>query len=331
MSRYAKQSLFLGEASQEKIAKACVAIVGLGATGSVLAQWLARAGIGTLHLIDRDFVEISNLQRQLLYDESDLGQPKALAAERKIRSINSSIRIYAHVVDLIPDNAEQLLSHADVMGDGTDNFEARFLMNDVSIRHHIPWVYNGAVGSEGMIWPIHPPATPCFRCLMEQPPEQSDLDTCDTAGVLGPVTGLIGSWAAIEILKFVVGEPPQSDLVRLDQWSNERQFIHAPITRCRFCREGTTEFLDTPWQFKTSSLCGTPGVQLRVNPARNIDLHSLFSHLKPRKDSDWKLTPLFIQGKERDIAITIFKDGRMLFRGDILPETAQQWFHEVLE
>jgi len=330
MSRYAKQSLFLGEASQLKIAHASVAIIGLGATGSVLAQWLARAGIGTLHLIDRDFVEINNLQRQLLYDESDIGQPKALAAEKKLRSINSSIKIYAHVVDLVPDNAEKLLSHADVIGDGSDNFDARFLMNDVSIRHRIPWVYSGAVGSEGMVWPIHPPATPCFRCLMEQPPEQADIDTCDTAGVLGPVTGLVGSWAATEILKFVVDEPPQPDLIRLDQWSNERQFIHAPTDRCRFCLEGITEFLDTPWQIKTSALCGTPGVQLRVNPARDLDLISLSNRLKYRKDSDWKRTPLFIQGKEGDVAITIFKDGRMIFRGDILPERAQHWFHEVL-
>ncbi len=330
MTRYAKQTLFLGNSNQQKIENACVVIVGLGATGSILAQWLARAGIGTLHLIDRDIVDITNLQRQLLYDESDVGQPKALAAEKKLRAINSSINIHAHVQDLVPDNAEHLLAHAHVIGDGTDNFEARFLINDVSIRHHIPWVYNGAIGSQGMVWPIHPPSTACFRCLMEYPPEQSDVDTCDTTGVLGPVTGLIGSWASVEILKFVIGQAPQSDLVRFDQWTNERQFIQAPSIRCRFCKEGITEFLDTPWQIKTSSLCGAPGVQLRVNPSRNLDLPHLLSQLKARKDSNWKLTPLFIQGIERKIAITIFRDGRMLFRGDILPDIAQKWFHEVL-
>ena len=330
MGRYTKQSLFLGEANQQKIAKSCVAIVGLGATGSVLAQWLARAGIGTLHLIDRDLVEWSNLQRQILYDESDVGEPKALAAEKKLRSINSSIRLYSHVVDLVPSNAEQLLSHADVIGDGTDNFEARFLINDVSIRSHIPWVYNGAVGGEGMIWPIAPPITACFRCLIEQPPEQSDIDTCDTTGVLGPVTGLIGSWAAVEILKLVVGVPSETNLIRLNPWMNERQFIHGPDARCRFCQAGITEFLDTPWQLRTSTLCGTPGVQLRVNPIRNLDLLSLATSLKSRGTSDWKLTPLFIQGQEEDVAITIFKDGRMLFRGEISPERAEKWFHEAL-
>lgn len=329
--RYAKQRRFLGQEADDRLRKARVVIVGLGATGSVIAPWLVRAGVGHVRLIDRDVVEQSNLQRQLLYMEQDLTRPKAEVALERLRDANSSVTLEACVADLTSGNARDLLSGFDLMLDGTDNFEARFLINDISILTGQPWIYAGAIGGEGMVWPIHPPRTPCLRCLMEEPPVSGDVDTCDSAGVLGPTVGIVGSWAAMEALKMLTGGEAHPELARFDFWKNRRQFVHPPKSRCPFCTGKKTEFLEDRWTIKASCLCGLDGVQIRVNPPTALDLESLRQRLETRPGSHgWKLSGIALSGNEGPWRIVIFKDGRALLHGEISPEKARSWYSEAV-
>jgi len=328
--RYAKQTIFLGREADASLRSKRVAILGLGATGSVQAAWLARAGVGHLTLIDRDLVEASNLQRQILYTEADLGRLKAEATVAHLAEANSDIELEAVVADLTSGNARTLLAGFDLICDGTDNFEARFLINDVAILTGTPWIYAGAIGGEGVVWPLHPPQTPCLRCLIEEPPAGGDVDTCDSAGVLGPTVGLIGSWAAMEALKVLTGKPPHADLVRFDFWHDERQFLKPPKTRCRFCTDQVTEFLDARWSLKASALCGLEGVQIRVNPPGKLDLAALKERLEARTRSPWKLAGLLLKGHEGADEITLFADGRALVHGPMSPERARSWYTEVV-
>jgi len=330
MDRYSKQRVFLGADRDARLRGASVAVVGLGATGSVLASWLARAGVGHLTLIDRDLVEVSNLQRQILYSESDIGRPKAFAASEILHRANSQIDIQPLVADLTSGNALDALSGFDLIMDGTDNFEARYLINDISLLKQIPWVYCGAIGGEAMAWPINPPNTPCLRCLMEEPPEAGDVDTCDSIGVLGPAVGVAASWSAMEAIKILTDEKPSPTLARFDLWKNERQFISPPAVRCRFCTNKTTEFLDARWSVSATALCGLDGVQIRVNPPGNLDLQNIKTRLETRANTPWKQTPLALTGNDGDLRITIFKDGRALLHGEITPERARSWYTEVI-
>nr|WP_320133193.1 ThiF family adenylyltransferase [uncultured Holophaga sp.] len=330
IDRYAKQRIFLGREPEARLHDRRVAVVGLGATGSVLASWLARAGVGHLTLIDRDLVELSNLQRQLLYGEADLGRPKAEAACQRLGEANSSISLKAEVADLTSGNARELLAGYDLILDGTDNFEARFLINDVAILSGTPWIYTGAIGGEGMIWPLNPPKTACLRCLIEEPPASGDVDTCDSAGVLGPAVGIAASWAALEAIKILTGREPHPEVARFDFWYNERQFIQPPTHRCRFCTDKVTEFLDARWSLKASSLCGLEGVQIRVNPPRQLDLGALKERLEARTGQPWKDSGLALTGHEGENRFTLFKDGRALIHGPITPERAKGWYTEVI-
>jgi adenylyltransferase/sulfurtransferase len=328
--RYAKQRTFLGAPADGRLRSRRVAIVGLGATGSVIASWLARAGVGHLTLIDRDLVETSNLQRQILFLEADLFRAKAEVAAQHLREANSDIDIVAQVRDLTSGNARELLQGFDLIMDGTDNFEARFLINDYSILTGTPWIYAGAIGGEGMIWPLDPPRTPCLRCLMEEPPASGDVDTCDSTGVLGPAVGIVGSWAALEAIKLLSGGEMQTDLARFDFWRNERQFLKPPVTRCRFCTDKITEFLNARWTLKASRLCGLEGVQIRVNPPSVLDLDALRIRLEQRTASTWKLNPLALSGRDQGLQVILFRDGRALLHGDITPERARSWYTEVV-
>lgn len=328
--RYAKQRLFLGHEADRRLRSKRVAVLGLGALGSVIAPWLARAGVGHLTLIDRDVVEASNLQRQLLYGEADLGRPKAEVAAQRLAEANSTLDLRPVVADLTSGNARELLSGFDLICDGTDNFEARFLINDVAILTGTPWIYAGAIGGEGLVWPLHPPATPCLRCLIEEPPASGDVDTCDSAGVLGPTVGVIGSWAALEALKMLTGKAPHADLARFDFWQDERQFLRPPKTRCRFCSEKITEFLDARWTLRASPLCGLEGVQIRVNPPGRLDLDALKPRLEARTHSPWKRAGLMLRGQEGPDEITLFADGRALVHGPMSPERARSWYTEVV-
>ncbi|HZU53889.1 MAG TPA: ThiF family adenylyltransferase [Holophagaceae bacterium] len=328
--RTAKQRIYLGADRDAALRSKRVAIVGLGATGSVIASWLARAGVGHLSLIDRDFVERSNLQRQILYGEADLGRLKADAAADRLRDANPEAALVPLVADLTSGNARALLKGFDLLCDGTDNFEARFLLNDLAIETGAPWIYTGAIGAEAVVWPIHPPRTACLRCLIEEPPASGDVDTCDSAGVLGPAVGVAGSWAALEALKILTGGTPQEELARFDLWNGERQFLKPPKTRCRFCAEKVTEFLDERWTLRASSLCGLEGVQIRVNPPGKLDLAALKPRLEQRTGAPWKLSGLALQGQEGENRVTLFRDGRALVHGPMTPERARSWYAEAI-
>jgi molybdopterin-synthase adenylyltransferase len=329
--RYQKQRIFLGRDADARLRSQRVAIVGLGATGSVLATWMARAGVGQLVLIDRDIVELTNLHRQILYTERDLGSPKALAAASHLEAVNGQVHLNPMVTDLTSGNARELLTQCDLILDGTDNFEARFLINDVAILTGTPWIYTGAIGAEGLVWPIAPPRTPCLRCLMEQPPASGDVDTCDSAGVLGPGVGIVASWAAMEALKLLSGSGKlQQELVRFDFWHNERQFIQPPKTRCSYCSQGLTEFLDARWTLKASPLCGLEGVQIRVNPPGQLDLEMLRRRLEERTSTPWKSSASTLAGREGQLEVILFKDGRAIIHGAITPERARSWYTEVI-
>ncbi len=209
MDRYSRQRLlpFIGDIGQDRLAKAKVLIVGVGATGSVLAEHLTRAGVGTLTLIDRDIVDRTNLQRQTLYDEEDAAHstPKAIAAQRRLRRINSGLRIEGLVADFHGEEAEDLVAAHDLTLDGTDNFETRYVINDAAVKHRQPWIYTGAVSTYGMTTVIVPDETACLRCLFPHPPAPGSAATCDTAGVLGPAVGVVASVAAAEAIKALVG------------------------------------------------------------------------------------------------------------------------------
>lgn len=328
--RYQKQRIFLGREPEARLHSRRVAIVGLGGTGSVLANWLARAGVGHLALMDRDLVDVSNLHRQILYAQADVGRPKAEVAARRLKEANDQVDLKPLVTDLTSGNARELLSDYDLILDGTDNFEARFLINDVAIATGTPWIYTGAIGAEGLVWPIHPPKTACLRCLMEQPPPSGDVDTCDSAGVIGPAVGVMASWAAVEALKLLSGAAPHPDIVRFDLWRNERNFMRQPKTRCKYCSEGITEFLDARWTLKASPMCGLEGVQIRVNPPGDLDLAAIQARVQTRTGRRWKLSALSLAGQDGDLEVILFKDGRAIIHGRITPERARAWYTEVI-
>ncbi|GAK57738.1 UBA/THIF-type NAD/FAD-binding protein [Candidatus Vecturithrix granuli] len=236
--RYARQLLFggIGVEGQKKLSASCAVIIGCGALGTVIATSLARSGVGKIRIIDRDFIEFHNLQRQILFTEEDVVQqiPKAVAAERHLKRVNSSIEIEGVVADVNFTNIERLVQDADVILDGLDNFETRFLINDVSLKLHIPWVYGAAISSTGMSRTILPGETSCFRCLLDTPPGRGQVETCDTVGVLNPAPMIIGSFEAVEAMKILVGSGEiNRDFLIIDFW--EGTFEKLTISHDRNC------------------------------------------------------------------------------------------------
>ncbi|HEV2717772.1 MAG TPA: ThiF family adenylyltransferase, partial [Terriglobales bacterium] len=266
--RYSRQILFpgIGAEGQRKLANARIAIVGCGATGSALASLLARAGVGTIRIIDRDYVESSNLQRQSLFDENDAAEslPKAIAAVRKIAASNSQIVVEPHVADLVPANIGELLGGVDLILDGTDNFETRYLINDYAVKFSLPWIYTAAVGSYCATLNIVPGRTACLACLFLEAPSGA-LDTCETAGILNSVVNLAASVAATEALKFLTGTSDRlrQTLLSFDLWRNERAEIVAehPRPDCRAC--GARDFIHLAGDGRPHiTLCGRNSVQI---------------------------------------------------------------------
>ena len=289
LDRYNRQVLIrqIGEEGQKKICGAKAVVAGCGALGSVISNVLARAGVGHLVIIDRDFVEESNLQRQVLFDEQDCREnmPKAAAAERKLKQVNSQIQVTGLVVDMNPANVEELIKGADVVVDGADNFETRFVLNDACVKHNLPWVYGAAVGTTGMSMTIIPGQTPCLRCLFETAPPPGMAPTCDTAGVLGALTGLIGSYEASEALKICAGrrEAVNPTLFSIDLWSGElHQFKIAKAREaadCPACKRRNFEFLEGQGASTTTGLCGRNAVQINPHSGGVLDLQELAARL----------------------------------------------------
>ncbi|WHY87720.1 ThiF family adenylyltransferase [Neobacillus novalis] len=322
LERYSRQILFraIGEEGQRKLLTSRVAIVGAGALGTVIANHLVRSGVGHIRLIDRDLVELSNLQRQTLFDEEDarLNLPKAIAAQKRLNKINSTITVEAVIADLNLDNAEELLSGFEVIVDGTDNFMTRFLINDVAIKTGTPWVHGAAVSSRGMFAVIKPGITPCYRCLFPHVPSGTG-ETCDTVGVLSPLTDIIGSYQAMETIKLLVATDTTPNLEQIDIWdvtTMQMDISKGRNPNCPACAQGQFDFLDrsSNLQVAYTTLCGRNTVQINPRNKRELDLKKLAEYLKVSgKVSGNEFLLRFYP--EADISIVVFKDARVLIHG----------------
>ncbi len=320
--RYSRQVLFpgIGAEGQNKLAASHVAIAGCGATGAAAASLLARAGVGTLTLIDRDYVEESNLQRQVLFDESDAlaALPKAEAARRKISLFNGSIRVNAQVADLVPGNIHELLSGADMVLDGTDNFETRYLLNDYAVEQSKPWIYAAALGAYAATMNILPGPSPsqtaCLACIFPKPPSGT-VETCDTAGILNTAVNLAASIQVSEALKFLVGATGQMrrTLLAMDLWTNQRSEISASVPRsdCAVC--GQRDFAHLRGESRPHiTLCGRNSVQIHERH-RPIDFAAMQLRLEPH--GSVRHNSMLLRFKRGDHTITLFPDGRALIQG----------------
>ncbi|HEY6268475.1 MAG TPA: ThiF family adenylyltransferase [Candidatus Acidoferrum sp.] len=329
--KYSRQMLFagIGPEGQQRLLASRAAIVGCGAIGAAAANLLVRAGVGYLRIIDRDYVEPSNLQRQTLFDESDALNvlPKAVAAERKLCSINSSVAVEGVVADLSPRNAEALLEGVDLLLDGTDNFETRFLINDVAVKFSRPWIYAAAVASYGLSMPIRPGTTACLACLLESGAATRGLEeTCDTIGVLGPIVNLIASLQVAEALKLLSGHPEalHGRLVSCDVWTGRMQSIGvARHPDCRACVRRELTYLAGEVQPRIT-MCGRDSVQIQER-ARSLDLGVLQARLKPLVD-DVRQNDFLLRFRIAPYEMTVFADGRAILKGTKDPAVARSLY-----
>ena len=327
--RYSRQILFRGVGSegQKRLALAQVAVVGCGATGSAVASLMARSGVGSIRIIDRDYVEPSNLQRQTLFDESDAKEslPKAIAAARRIAAFNSQIVIEPKVADLTPENAESLLQGVQLILDGTDNFETRYLVNDFAVKQGVPWIYAAAVGSYGTTLNVLPGTTACLACIFPDLP-QGTFETCETSGILNSAVNLVASVEATEALKLLVGaeDKVRRTLLSFDVWTNERAEIKAsqPRSGCRAC--GQRDFVHLEGEGRPHiTLCGRNSVQIHERH-RAVDFSEMNERLKPHgtvRHND------FVLKFWRDpYEMTLFPDGRAIIKGTTDPGIARSLY-----
>jgi molybdopterin-synthase adenylyltransferase len=338
--RYSRQILFrgMGAEGQARLARSRVAIVGCGATGSALAALLARAGVGTLRIIDRDYVEPSNLQRQSLFDEQDASEslPKAIAAARKIAAFNSQIAVEPKVDDVVPANIEALLEGMEIILDGTDNFEARYLINDFAVKNSLPWIYSAAVGSYAATMSVLPGETACLACIFPNSP-RGIVDTCETSGILNSAVNLVASIAATETLKLLVGDGTDGDgadgpdgtkaqqlpthlpktlrktLLSFDLWTNEHAEITAakPRPGCRAC--GQRDFIHLAGEGRPHiTLCGRNSVQIHERQ-RPIDFTEMNRRLQPH--GTVRHNDFVLKFWHDPYEMTLFPDGRAIIKG----------------
>jgi adenylyltransferase/sulfurtransferase len=316
--RYSRQVLFpgIGPEGQRKLESSRIVIVGCGATGSVLSSLLVRAGVGYVRIIDRDYIEPSNLQRQVLFDEQDSAEslPKAIAARRKLQQINSSVTVEAHVEDLTPGNCEDLLEETDLILDGTDNFETRYLLNDYAVRENRAWIYTAAVGSYGVTMNILPGETSCLACVFPQSPTGA-TETCDTGGILNSAVNLIASASVTEAMKFLVGARSRMrrTLLSFDAWYNDRSEIRAdhPRADCSVCRQRTFAYL-AGRAHAHISLCGRNSVQIHERH-RPIQFSDLETRLAPY--GEVRYTEYVLKFLRSPYELTLFPDGRAIIKG----------------
>ncbi|MGA8012390.1 MAG: ThiF family adenylyltransferase [Candidatus Acidiferrales bacterium] len=336
--KYSRQILFagIGEAGQEKLLRASAVLVGCGALGTVVANLLVRAGVGRLRIIDRDFVEPSNLQRQTLFDEADARDalPKAIAAERRLRAINSGVEIEGIVADVTPKNIAELLSGCALILDGTDNFETRLLVNDAAISLGMPWIYAAAIGSYGVTMTIRPGQTACLACLVEGGNESAAIGsaygieaTCDTVGVLGGAAGAIASIEATEAIKLLAGKPEalHGRLVSCDVWTGKFQSIRvARNSECRACARREFTFLDGVAQ-PHITMCGRDSVQIHER-SRRLDLGDLGRRLAIAAADDVRSNDFLLRCRIPPYELTVFADGRAIVKGTQDPAVARSLY-----
>ena len=333
--RYSRQTMLpnIGEEGQAKLVNGHVVIVGCGALGSNIATLLVRAGIGHVRIVDRDFIEYHNLQRQILFDEQDIkaGLPKAVAAERHLKKINSSVEIEGIVADINYTNIEEFCSGADVILDGLDNAETRLLINDVALKQEIPWVYGGAIATTGMTMTIVPGKTPCFRCLIPTLPAPGSLPTCETAGILGTVPAIIGSLQATEAMKILIncGEINR-ELIIINAWQDT--FEKLTLKRdpaCPAC-QGRYEFLEDRFDVRVTSLCGqSRAIQIVNTRAGKINLDTLAAQLP--KNARVTHNEYMLNFNIEDHEIIVFPDGRAVIKGTIDESVARKLYGKYIE
>ncbi|HSE40528.1 MAG TPA: ThiF family adenylyltransferase [Acidobacteriota bacterium] len=318
MSRYSRQELFqpIGKDGQQKIRDSFVAIVGCGALGSLQAEVLTRAGIGKLILIDRDFVEFSNLQRQSLFEENDAERvvPKAQAAAEHLKRLNSEVEITPHVADLSVDTL-QLLNSAQLILDGSDNFQVRLLLNDYCWQKNIPWIYGACVGSSGTAAPFLPPSFPCLRCVFEGEPPPGSAPTCDTAGILWPAVGAVVSYQITAALKILTGNEITPEIMQMDLWNGEHRMISLKKAKRQDCPTcGLHQYPSLGQQtIQETALCGRDAVQIRPPTPHALDLDIIFKRWQSLGIT--KRNPFLVKLVLPDNEIVLFPDGRAIIKG----------------
>jgi adenylyltransferase/sulfurtransferase len=329
MERYSRQILFegIGEAGQRRLGASRALIVGCGALGSAQVEMLARAGVGRLRVVDRDFVEESNLQRQTMFTERDARErtPKAAAAARRVAEINSDVECEAEVADVNGSNVERLVEGCDVVLDGTDNFATRFLVNDACVKLGVAWVYGAAVGSYGVTLTVRPGVTPCLRCVFPEVPAAGSAPTCDTAGVIMPVISIVAAVQIAEALKLLTGsvENLHGGLMQFDVWRNEWRRISAGgrAADCPACALGRFESLEAEADDVAAVLCGRDAVQVSPRGAVSLDLEALAARL--RAAGEVKSNEYLVRLRAGGYELTVFRDARAIVRGTDDPATAR--------
>lgn len=325
LERYSRQILFhgIGEEGQRRIRQARVLLCGCGALGSAIADGLVRAGVGFLRLVDRDFVELSNLQRQVLFDEQDIAEelPKAIAAGRKLAKINSTVTLDPIVADIDHTNMLALASGVDLILDGMDNFETRFLINDAALETRLPWIYGGCVGSHGQIMPVFPGETACLRCLIGDVPGPGMTDTCDTAGVIGPAVNVVAALQVVAALKILSGRRDLIEpvLMIVDVWDGSLRKMSIANLRersnCIACVQGKREWLSGIKGSQSTVLCGRNAVQVSPAEKQAISLSDLAIKLRGTGEVSQNAFLLRLTLPADEAQLTIFPDGRAIIKG----------------
>lgn len=338
LERYSRQMKFpgIGEEGQRKLLASRVTLCGCGALGTVLANLLVRAGVGFVRIVDRDFIELHNLQRQVLFDEQDVAEnlPKAIAAARILQRVNSSVRIEPVVTDIDHTNILDLIADADLILDGTDNFEVRYLINDAAIKTGKPWVYGGCIGSHGQVMVILPGETPCLRCVIESAPPPGMAPTCETAGVLAPAVHIVASFQAAEALKILTGhlEAVNRELIYIDVWDNIlRQFKVRRLkdtVDCPCCKRRQFDWLEGKMGSHTTALCGRNAVQVAHRSATRLDFEELAQRLRGLGEVTYNqfLLKFQVDGYE----FTVFPDGRAIIKGTSDVERARTLYAKYI-
>jgi molybdopterin-synthase adenylyltransferase len=334
--RYSRQILFreIGEEGQRRLADAHVLVVGCGALGSAQIESLARAGIGRLRFVDRDFVEFSNLQRQTMFTEQDAEErlPKAIAVANHVLAINSEIQLDPEVADVNHSNIERLIANCDLVIDGTDNFDTRYLINDACVKHRVSWIYGAAVGSYGVTMTIQPNKTACLRCVFEEAPPPASAPTCDTAGVIMPIINVVAAVQTTEALKLLTGNVNDlhNSLLQFDVWRNETRAINPgrPREDCETCGRRLFRTLEPTARDFAAVLCGRNAVQISPVSPTHLDFPALAERL--RNIGDVKFNDYLLRFQTSDYELTVFQDARSIIKGTDQIATARSVYAKYI-
>ena len=334
--RYSRQILFngIGKEGQQRLLSSRALIIGCGALGSSHAEALARAGVGRLRIVDRDFVEATNLQRQTMFTEKDAAErmPKAIAASNHIRDLNSEIQTEPEIADVNNSNIERLIEGCDVVLDGTDNFATRYLINDACVKHEINWIYGAAVGSYGVTMTIRPHQTPCLRCVFEEAPPAASAPTCDTAGVIMPIISVVAAVQVSEAIKLLTGHDDQlhQSLMQFDVWRNEWRKINPgpPSDQCATCAQGRYQTLEATAGEFSAVMCGRYAVQIAPVQPTQVDFKSLAERLSGV--GEVKFNDYLLRFTTGEYEVTVFRDARSIIRGTNEMNTARSLYAKYI-